>query len=153
MSSDNISEGIRYMNPISRVFYRNFTPIICNPMYPNALELQNGSWITYGRRIQLIDKPNDMPNYRLNVNSLTSAPIEGFFNDNNVEFGKRTQRLRHSINTITRREVFLGQGGLYELETLEYFNPDLKYNHQCMNCWFLNTWVMKRNKSGMWPGK
>ena len=32
--------------------------------------------------------------------------------------------------TITGREVFLGQGGLYEHETLEYFNTDWKYNHQ-----------------------
>ena len=62
VSSNNNSEGIRYMDHISRVFYRNFTIINCNPMYPNALELQNGSWITYGRQIQLIDKPNDMPN-------------------------------------------------------------------------------------------
>ena len=58
VSSDNSSEEIRCMDPISRVFYRNFTLINCNPMYPNALELQNGSWITYGRQIQLIDKPN-----------------------------------------------------------------------------------------------
>ena len=65
--SDKTSEVIRYMDPISRVFYRNFTLINCNPMYPNGLELQNGSWITYGRRIQLIEKPNDMPNYRVNV--------------------------------------------------------------------------------------
>ena len=50
-------------------------------MYPNALELQNGSWITYGRSIQLIEKPNDMPNYRVNVNWSTSpstAPWKGF---------------------------------------------------------------------------
>ena len=51
VSSDNSSEGIRYMDPFYRVFYRNFPLINCNPMYPNALELQNGSWITYGRRI------------------------------------------------------------------------------------------------------
>ena len=59
----NSSEGIRYMDPISRVFYRNFTLSNCNTMYPNALELQNVSWITYCRQIQLIDKPNDMPKY------------------------------------------------------------------------------------------
>ena len=40
------------------------------------------------------------------------------------------RRLRHSRKTITEREDFLGQGGLYEHETLEYFNTDLKYNHQ-----------------------
>ena len=130
VSSDNSSRGIRYMEPISRVLYRNFTLINCNPMYQNAHELQNGSWITYGRRIQLIDKPNDMPNYRFNVNWSTSAPMEGFFNDKDLEFSKRTQRLRHSRKTITGREVFLGQGGLYEHYTLKHFNTDLKYNHQ-----------------------
>ena len=118
------------MYPISRVFYRNFTLINCNPMYPIALKLQNGSWITYGRRIHLIDKPNDMPNYRFNVNWLTSAQMEGYFNDKDLELSKSAQRLRHSRKPITGREVFLGQGGLYEHETLKCFNTDLKYNHQ-----------------------
>ena len=125
VSSDNSSEEIRYLDPISRVFYRNFTIINCNPMYPNAIKLQNGSWITYGRPIQLNDKPNDMPNYRVNVNWSTSTPMEGFFNDKDLELFKRDQRLRHSRKMITEREVFLGQGGLYVHETLEYFNTDL----------------------------
>ena len=46
VSFGNSSEGIRYMDSISRVFYRNFTLVNCNPMYPDAFELQNGSWIT-----------------------------------------------------------------------------------------------------------
>ena len=78
----------------------------------------------------MTDKPNDMPNYRVNVNWSTSAPMEGLFNEKDLELSKRVQRLRHSRKTITGREVFLGQGGLYEHETLEYFNTDLKYNHQ-----------------------
>ena len=77
------------MDPISRVFYRNFTLINCNPMYPNALELQNGLWITYGRQIQLIDKTNDMPNYIVNVNWSTSTPMDGFFNGKDLELIKR----------------------------------------------------------------
>ena len=52
------------------------------------------------------------------------------FNDKDLELSKRAQRLRHSRRTITGRDVFLGQGGLYEHETLEYFNTDLKYNNQ-----------------------
>ena len=43
VSSDNSSEGIRYMDPISRLFYRNFTLNKCDPMHLNALEIQNGS--------------------------------------------------------------------------------------------------------------
>ena len=74
-----------------------------------------------------------MPSYRVNVNWSTSAPMEGFFNDKDLELSKRAQRLRPSRKTITGREVFLGQGGLYEHEIVVYFNTDLKYNHQWHN--------------------
>ena len=71
-----------------------------------------------------------MPHYRFNVNCSTSAPKEGFFNDKELELVKRAQKLGHSRKTITGREVFLGQGGLYEHETLVFFNTDLTYNQQ-----------------------
>ena len=58
------------------------------------------------------------------------APMEEFFNNKDLELSKTVQRLKHSRKTITGREVFLGQGCLYEHETLDYFNTDLKYNHQ-----------------------
>ena len=73
-----------------------------------------------------------MPNYRVNVNSSTSAmeAKEGIFNDKDPELSKRAQRLRHLRKTIEGREVVLRQGGLYEHESLEFFNTDWKYNHQ-----------------------
>ena len=55
---------------------------------------------------------------------------KGFLIDKDLELSKRAKRLRHSRKTIKGREVFLGHGGIYEQETLEYFNTDLKYNHQ-----------------------
>ena len=61
VSSDKSSEGIRYMDPVSNVFYRSFTITNCNHLYPNTLELQNGLWITYGRQIELIEKPMRFP--------------------------------------------------------------------------------------------
>ena len=103
-------------------------------MYPKAYELQNGSWITRGRRKLLIDKSNDMPNYRINVNWSTSAPMEGFFNEKDLELSKTAQRLRHSRKTITGREVFLRQGGLYEHQILEYFNMDSNTIITGINC-------------------
>ena len=48
------------------------------------------------------------------------------FQCKDIELSKRAQRLKHSRKTITGR----GQGDLYEHETLEYFNTDLKYDHQ-----------------------
>ena len=133
--ADNNSEGVRYMDSIARVFYRNFTLINCNSMYPSALDLQNGSWITYDRRIHRVNWSTEItelavPNHRFNVNWSTSTPMEGFFNDKDLELSKRAQRLRHLRKTITGREVFLEQGGLYEHATLDYFNTELKYNNQ-----------------------
>ena len=55
--------------------------------------------------------------------------MEGLFNDADLELCKKAQRLRHSRKTKTRRNVFLGQGGLYKQEILEFFNMD-GYGHQ-----------------------
>ena len=71
-----------------------------------------------------------MPTYRVDVSWSNSAPMEGFYDDKDLELSKRAQRLRHSRKTITGREVFLGQGGLNEHEILQYFNTDLKNNDQ-----------------------
>ena len=60
-----VQKELDIMNPISTVFYRNFTLINYNPMYPNALDLQNGLWIINDRGIHLIYKPNDMFNCRV----------------------------------------------------------------------------------------
>ena len=108
------------MDPISKVLYRSFTIANCNTLYPNALDLKNGSWITYGRQIELTDKPDEMPNGRVNVNWSSTAPMEGLFNDDELELSKTVQRLRQSRKTITGRGVLLGHGGSYEHETLEY---------------------------------
>ena len=129
-SSDNSSEWLRYMDLISKVFYRNFTKMNCNPLYPNAHESQNGSWVTLGRPLELIYKPNEMPNCRVNVNRSSTAPMEWLFNDDDLELSKTTQSLRHSRKTITGREVFLGQGGSHEHEALKYFNMHIRYGHQ-----------------------
>ena len=101
------------MDPISRVFYRIFTLIIRNPMYPNALELQNWSWITYDRRIQLIDKPNDKPNYRVKFNWSTSAPMEGFFNDKELELSKTVPKIKAFEKNDNRKRSFPGDKDNY----------------------------------------
>ena len=118
------------MDPISKLFCRIFTLTNCNPLYPNALELKYGSWIRYGRQLELIDKPDELPNFIVNLNLLITAPMEGLFNGEDLELSKTALRLRHSRKTITRREVFVGQGGSYQHETFEYLKMDFRYLHR-----------------------
>ena len=99
-------------------------------MNPNAFEMQNGFWMTYGQQLQPIDKPDEMPNHRVSISWSKTAPIKRLFNDDDLEFYKTTLKLRHSRETATGRAVFLGQGGSYEYETLEYFNMNFRYGQQ-----------------------
>ena len=66
-----------------------------------------------------------------------------------IELIKKAQILRHSGKTITRREVFLGQGGLYENEIFEYFHRDLEYGHQWPKLLGFDNWGVKWNKYSM----
>ena len=90
------------MDPISEVLYRHFTITNCNALYPNALEVQNGSLITYGQQLELVDKPDEMHNQRNNVSWSITASVEGPFNDDRLELSKTTQRLSHWRKTIIR---------------------------------------------------
>ena len=154
VSSDNSLEGIRYMDPISKVFYRNFTVTKCNPLYPNAVKLQNGSWITYGRQRELIDQPDEMPNHGVNVNWSSAAPMEELFIDDDLYLRNTAQGLRYSRKSITGRKVFPGQRGSYEHETVDVFNMNFRYGHQWHELLFFNYFVpFKCKKSGMWPRK
>ena len=40
------------MHPVTRVFYTNYTMTECNPIDLNLLKVANGTWITYGKRIE-----------------------------------------------------------------------------------------------------
>ena len=44
---DRKESVIKFMNPISKIFYNNYTLTECNPVYPNLYQLLNGSWVTY----------------------------------------------------------------------------------------------------------
>ena len=48
---------VRYMNPISKVFYRNITLIKSKPLFPNVFQLGNGSWIAFGQNLTIVEKP------------------------------------------------------------------------------------------------
>ena len=86
--------------------------------------------MTYGQQLQPIDKPDEMPNHRVSIDWSKTAPIKRLFNDDDLEFYKTSLKLRHSRETATGREVFLGQGGSYEYETLEYFNMNFRSGQQ-----------------------
>ena len=57
VTQKNNQSFVRYMNPISKVLYRNFTLIKCNSLFPNVFQLGNGSWIAFGQNLTKVEKP------------------------------------------------------------------------------------------------
>ena len=112
------------MNPISKVFYRNFTLIKCNPLFPNVFQLRNGSWIAFGQNLTIVEKPQvlsylEEPKREV---SIFKEVFDGLFTEKQLEESRLAQMYRRSRRTITGREVFLGPNGKYTHEQLLDFN-------------------------------
>ena len=89
---------VRYMNTISKVFYRNLRFIKCNPLFVNVFQLGNGSWIAFGQNFTLVEKPQvlsyleepkrDVPNFK--------EVVGDFFTEKQLEESRLAQMYRHS---------------------------------------------------------
>ena len=115
---------LRYMNPISKFFYRNFTLVKCNPLFPNVFQLGNGSWIAFGQNLTIVEKPQvlsylEEPKREVPI---FKEVFDGLFTEKLLEESRLAQLYRHSRRTITGREVFLGPNGKYTHEQLLEFN-------------------------------
>ena len=44
--------SIRYMDPITKILYHNYTIAACNPLYPNVVKLEEGSFQQYGETLK-----------------------------------------------------------------------------------------------------
>ena len=51
---------IRFMDPISRLTYHNYTLTLCNRVYLNAFELGNLSWVSHAKQLKLNSSPKQL---------------------------------------------------------------------------------------------
>ena len=119
---------VRYMHPISRIVFSNFTVAKCNPMFPNLLRLDNGSWIEYGKQISLSNiEPLTMyyPEHRDDDPILASLRAGGFFTQEDVETSHIARLNKHARTVVNSREVFKTSEGKYNHESFYHLNfPD-----------------------------
>ena len=48
--------SFRYMVPIIKIFFRNYTIAACNPLYPNDVKLEDGSFQQYGETLKKFNR-------------------------------------------------------------------------------------------------
>ena len=115
---------VRYINPISKAFSRNFTLIKCNSLFPNIFQLGNGSWIAFAQNFTKVEKPQVLSHLE---EPKREVPIfkdvfDSFFTEKQLQKNQLAQMYRHSRRTITEREGFLRPNGKYTHEQLLDFN-------------------------------
>ena len=48
--------SIRYMDPITKTLYHNYTIAACNPLYANVVKLEDGSFQQYGETLKKFNR-------------------------------------------------------------------------------------------------
>ena len=48
--------SIRYMDPITKILYHNYTIAPCNPLYPKVVKLEDGSIQRCGKTLKRINR-------------------------------------------------------------------------------------------------
>ena len=48
--------SIRYMDPITKIWYHNYTVAKCNPLYPKVVKLEHGSFQQYGETLKKFNR-------------------------------------------------------------------------------------------------
>ena len=115
---------VRDMNPISKVFYRNFMLIKCNPLFPNVFQLSNGSWIAFGQNLTIVEKSKLLSYFEEPKREVLifKKVFDGIFTEKQLEECRLAQMYRHNRRTITEREFFLGPNEKHTHDQLLDFN-------------------------------
>ena len=53
---DQNFSSIRYMDPITEILYHNYIIAACNPLYPNDVKLEDGSFQQYGETLKKFNR-------------------------------------------------------------------------------------------------
>ena len=64
--------SIRYMDPITKMLYHNYTIAACNPLYLNVVQLEDGSFQQYGDTLKKFNRET----YEWSMNSKSNVSNE-----------------------------------------------------------------------------
>ena len=121
----NNETQIRYMDPITKLMFRNYTLTSCSPLYPNLFKDGHGTWYEYGLRLRKcsstpenFDLHSTPKEHHLAITYLQ----EGLFSTQDVLQSQKARNLRHNRKTIVGREVFRNEKGEFTHPNFQHWN-------------------------------
>ena len=118
--------SIRYMDPITKILYHNYTMAACNPLFPNVVKLEDGSFQQYGETLKKFNREI----YQWSMNNNLSVSNENLhcslFSISDVKQSQIAKAFCHNSKGIISRETFRDSDGKYSHENFIHWNAQFQ---------------------------
>ena len=105
VESQNFS-SIRFMDPIRKILYHYYTIAACNPLYPNGVNLEDGSFQHYGETLKKFNREIYQWSMNNNLNVIDENLHRSLFFISDVKQSQIARTIRHNSKGIISREAF-----------------------------------------------
>ena len=114
--------SIRYLEPLTKIFYRNNTIAACNSPYPNVVKLEDGSFQQYGETLKKFDHKIYQWPMNNDLNSCDQNLNRSLFSASDLKKSQIARTIRHNSKGIISREAFRDSVGKYNHDNFVHWN-------------------------------
>ena len=118
--------SIRYIDPVTNSLYHNYTIAACNPLYPNVVKLEDGSFQQYGQTLKKFNREIYQWFMNNNLNIIDENLHRSLFSISDVILSQIARTIRHNSKGIISREAFQNSDGKYSHENFIHWNAQFQ---------------------------
>ena len=118
--------SIRYMDPITKILYHNYTIAACNPLYPNVVKLEDGRFQQYGETLKKFNREIYQWSMNNNLNVSDENLHRSLFSISDVKQSQIARTNRHNSKGIISREAFRDSDEKYSHENFIHWNAQFQ---------------------------
>ena len=118
--------SFRYMDPITKNVYHNFTIAACNPLYPNVAKLEDGRFQQYGETLKKFNREIYQWSMKNNLNVSDENLHRSLFSISEVKQSQIARTIRHNSKGIISWEAFRDSDGKYSHEIFIHWNAQFQ---------------------------
>ena len=129
-SSSWVSEGqnfssVRYMDPITKILYHNYTIAACNLLYPNVVKLEDRSFQQYGETLKKFYRQIYQRSMKSNLIVSDENLHRSFFSTSDVKQSQIAWTIRHNSQGTISSEAFQDFSNKWNNNFSEFMNRKL----------------------------
>ena len=132
VEGQNFSSSIRYMDPITKILYLDYTIAACNLLYPKVVKLEDGSFQQYGETLKKFNREIYQWSTNNNLNVSDENLHRSLFSISDVKHSQIARKIRHNSKRIISREAFRDSDGKYSHENFINWNAQFQKHFFCL---------------------